>query len=174
MNAGMNAMTERNLPPAVDTECDGDGRLIGLAIDGGGLLSTRAENIWLVAVDGSAHAQRGVAEAARLACQMNDCAIHLLNVQPWLSKEAAAAELAQRGWAASESARALLDAQGQPWRLHVAMGEPAERIVALATRLGCRGIVIGSRGLGAAENLLVGSVAYKVIHLSPMSVLVVR
>lgn len=170
----MNTMTERNLPPAVDTERDSDGRLIGLTIEGGKLLSARAQNAWLVAVDGSAHAQHAVAEAARLACQMNDCAIHLLNVQPWLSKEAAEAELAARGWAASEQARVLLDTQGQPWRLHVAMGEPAECVVALATRLGCRGIVIGSRGLGAAENLLVGSVAYKVIHLSPMSVLVVR
>ena len=35
-------------------------------------------------------------------------------------------------------------------------------------------IVIGSRGLGAAKNLLIGSVAYKVIHLSPISVLVAR
>lgn len=170
----MNASNPSKMPTPGSVERDEDGRLVGLHIDGDQPLVAHGENAWLVAVDGSSHAQRAVAEAAHLACQMPGCSLHLVNVQHWLSKEAAETELAQRGWAASEKARAFLDARGQPWRLHVVMGEAAEHIVALASRLGCRGIVIGSRGLGAAENLLVGSVAYKVIHLSPVSVLVVR
>jgi hypothetical protein len=35
------------------------------------------------------------------------------------------------------------------------------------------GIVTGSRGLNVVENLLFGSVAYKVMHLSPLPVIVV-
>lgn len=54
------------------------------------------------------------------------------------------------------------------------MGDAAEGIVALARELGSRGIAIGSRGLTAAESLLLGSVAYKVVHLSAVPVLVVR
>lgn len=169
----MNTMNAPQIPSPESIERDDTGRLVGLAIDTGEPLAHQ-ENSWLVAVDGSVHAQRAVAEAANLASQMHGGALHLVNVQPWLSKEAAETELAPRAWAASEKARVLLDAKGLPWRLHVAMGDTAEHIVALAKRLGCRGIVIGSRGLGAAENLLVGSVAYKVIHLSPLSVLVVR
>jgi nucleotide-binding universal stress UspA family protein len=169
----MNTLNATQIPAPSSTERDDTGRLVAIAIDAGQPLAHQ-ENSWLVAIDGSTHAQRAVAEAASLACQMQGGALHLVNVQPWLSKEAAETELAQRAWAVSEKARALLDGQGLSWRLHVAMGDTAEHIVALAKRLHCRGIVIGSRGLGAAENLLIGSVAYKVIHLSPLSVLVVR
>ena len=129
---------------------------------------------WLIAVDGSDHSLRAVAEAARMAAQLKDCRLHLVNVQHWLSREAAESELESRGWKATEKARDLLGAAALPWQLHIVMGEAAEAIVALSARLGCQTIVIGSRGLGATENLLVGSVAYKVIHLSPVSVLVVR
>ncbi|MDP2811687.1 MAG: universal stress protein [Rhodocyclaceae bacterium] len=170
----MNATRQPTIPMPSSTERDSDGRLVGLAIDCCQSLSAQNGNSWLLAVDGSEHSQRAAAEAVGLTCQMKDCTLHLVNVQHWLSKEAAESELKNRGWTATEQARSLLDTAGKPWRLHVAMGDAAERIVALATRLGCRGIVIGSRGLGAAENLLVGSVAYKVIHLSPVSVLVVR
>lgn len=170
----MNETQEQAMPVPALTERDSDGRLIGVAIDCGHSLPLAEDNTWLVAIDGSAHSLRATAEAARLAGLMKGCAIQLLNVQPWLSKEAAEHELPHRGWEATAAARGLLDESGIPWCLHVVMGEAAERIVAMASRLGCTGIVIGSHGLGATEALLLGSVAYKVIHLSKASVLVVR
>jgi FtsH-binding integral membrane protein len=75
---------------------------------------------------------RAVAQAATQAGAMTACALHLVSVQPWLSLEAAEAELARRAWQTTARARTLLDARGQPWRLHVAMGETAEQILALA------------------------------------------
>ena len=153
---------------------DSNGRLVRHSIDSGLPVPTSADNAWLVAIDGSTHAQRGLAEAVHLTRKMMDCVLHLVNVQHWLSHEAAETSLAQRGWEASAEARALLDAAGQPWRLHVAMGDSAECIVDTAKEVGCRGIIIGSRGLGSVESLLIGSVAYKVIQQSPVSVLVVR
>lgn len=170
----MNETLERAMPAPALTERDSDGRLVGVAIDGGQSLPSDKGNIWLVAVDGSAHSLRATAQAAHLAGLMQGCAIHLVNVQPWLGKEAAESELPCRGWEATTEARRLLDASGIPWRLHVLMGEASEHIVTLAERLGCIGIVIGSHGLGATQTLLLGSVAYKVIHLSKVSVLVVR
>lgn len=170
----MNMTTQQAIPLPASTERDPDGRIVGLSIDCCQGLPIQDGNSWLVAVDGSEHSGRAVAEAINLACRMKDCVLHLVNVQHWLSKEAAETELQHRAWAVTERARSLLDAAAKPWRLHVVMGEAAEGIVALATRLGCHGIIIGSRGLGATESLLLGSTAQKVIHFSPVPVLVVR
>ena len=166
-------MNTTQMPSPSRIDRDPDGRLIGLTVDGGANTPPGGMQ-WLVAIDGSDHSLRAVAEAARLAGQIKGCALHLVNVQHWLSREAAESELGNRGWKATEKARALLSASALPWQLHVVMGDAADAIVALSAHLGCQTIVIGSRGLGATENLLVGSVAHKVIHLSPVSVLVVR
>ena len=133
-----------------------------------------ADDRWLVALDGSRHAIQALASAIRLANESGVREIDLVNVQPWLSKEAAEVELARRGYAAAQDACALLDAHGLRWRLHVLMGEPAARIVELAGTLGSRGIVIGARGLSATQALLLGSVAQEVIHTAGEAVLVVR
>ena len=153
-------------------ERDADERLVYAVIDSEPPL-TNASNRWLIAVDGSPHSLRATAAAMRHAAAMKSCALHLVNVQPWLSKEAAEDELLRRGWVASADARAMLDGAGQPWQLHVAMGEAAENIVALAERLECQGIVIGHYGFGVAKALLLGSVAQKVAHLSTLPVMVV-
>jgi nucleotide-binding universal stress UspA family protein len=170
----MNLPRQSTHPIPVDTTRDADGRLVGLTIDHGLDVSATNSNAWLVAVDGSEYSLYAVAEAIRLATKMKDCTLHVVNVQHWLSKEAAELELMNQGLAATDATRALLDEAGVPWRLHIVMGEAADSIKALADKLGCHGIVIGSRGLGAAVNLLIGSVAYKVIHMSRIAVLVVR
>jgi nucleotide-binding universal stress UspA family protein len=58
--------------------------------------------------------------------------------------------------------------------LIVFMGEAAEEIVALAQEFGSRGVAIGSHGLTAKQSIFLGSVAYKVVHLSKVPVLIVR
>lgn len=155
------------------SERDADGRLVGLVFDSTPPLPAPEINPWLIAVDGSANALRAVAHAAGQAGEMNACALHLVHAQPWLSKEAAEAELAHRALDATAQARSLLDAKGLPWRLHVVMGDPAERILAQTSRLHAAAIVVGSRGLNAVESLLCGSVTNKVLHLSPVPVMVV-
>lgn len=169
----MNTASSTTVPPVVHHDRDADGRLERICFDSGAA-TTPDRAIWLVAVDGSAQSLRAVSEAAALASSSETKALHLINVQPWLSHEAAETELATRGLVATEEARAFLMNAGRPWCLHVMMGDPATAIVTLAERIGSRTIVVGSRGLGAAENLLLGSVAYKVIHLSRGSVFVVR
>lgn len=170
----MSLAHELDIPTPSGSERDDDGRLVGLVFDSEPPLPAPATNPWLVAVDSSDNALRAVAHAAQQADEMNVCSLHLVNVQHWLGKEAAEAELARRAWLATARARALLDAEGHPWRLHVAMGEAADQIIALSGHLGCTGIVIGSRGLGVTKSLLLGSVAYKLMHLSPHPVMVVR
>lgn len=170
----MNDAQQQIPPPPSRTQRDEAGRLVGATLDSAAGHPPAGGNAWLVAVDGSAHSLRATGEAIRLARELRSAALHLVHIHSWMSKEAAEAELVRRGWAATAGARAQLDAAGLPWSLHVALGECAEQIVAIASRLGCHGIVIGSRGLGATQSLLVGSVAQQVIHLSPIPVLVVR
>ena len=164
------------VPTPVSEERDDIGRLIAATYETGRAHpDAGSDNGWLVAVDGSDHSLRAVSQAARLASESHARAsIDLVNVQPWLGKEAAETELPQRGWAATAPARALLDAAGVLWRVHVVMGEAAPQIVRLAEALGSRGIIIGARGLSSVKALLLGSVAYKVIHTATVSVLVTR
>lgn len=162
------------VPNPGTTTRDEHGRLV--AANWGGAPEGRAGHAgtWLVAVDGSEGALRAAAMAARLVAAEALAAVDLVHVLPWLTKEAAETELPRRGWQASAAARALMDEAGIAWRLHVRLGQPAEQVVALSQELGSRGIAIGSHGLSATEQLLLGSVAYKVVHLGKVPVLVVR
>ena len=168
-----NERTTAKQPAPSRMDRDANGRLTGLCFDSGKPFPAQGTR-WLVAVDGSDHSLHAVAQAVRLAEQIKDSSLDLVNVQHWLSREGAEAELGNRGWKAAEKACVLLAETRIPWQMHITMGEAAETIVALSARLGCQTIVLGSRGLSATENLLIGSVAYKIIHLSPTSVLLVR
>ena len=54
------------------------------------------------------------------------------------------------------------------------VGQPATSIVAAATQEGCNLIVMGTQGRGALGNLLMGTVAMRVIAASPVPVLSVK
>ncbi|MGH8675202.1 MAG: universal stress protein, partial [Burkholderiales bacterium] len=56
----------------------------------------------------------------------------------------------------------------------VLVGPPAETIVAHAKRERFELVLIGHRGMSAAASMLVGSVAARVLHLSPIPVLLVK
>lgn len=168
------AATRDAMPAPALVRRDDMGRLIAVSCHGPGASEDPGSPRWLVAVDGSACSLRAVAMVAGLAALEQGAGVDLVHVQPWLNKEAAESELARRGWAATAQARQLLDAASVRWRLHVVMGEGAPEIASLADALGSRGIAIGSRGLTATESLLLGSVAYKVVHLARLPVLIVR
>ena len=158
------------LPEPVETVYDADGRLVSISIHCKQPLS---ENAWLVAIDGSEHSIHALTEVIDLDF-IQSKGVYLVNVQSWLSKEVSESELKRLGWEATARARELLDKNGISWCLHINMGKTAESIIALAEQLGCKGIIIGSQGFGAMKALLLGSVAYQVIHLSKVSVFVVR
>lgn len=167
----MTSTTPNAIPAPDQTARDELGRLIAATW---GTTAAADAGRWLVAVDGSQGSLRAAAMAARLIAAELRLGVDLVNVHPWLVKEAAEVELARRGWYAAAAARALMEEAGIAWRLHVRMGEAAEQIVALAQELGSRGIAIGSHGLTATESLFLGSVAHKVVHLGKVPVLIVR
>lgn len=163
-----------SIPAAYLQRRDGLGRLISSTWSSD-LASINTDGArWLTAVDGSLCSLRAVVAIVRLVKIGQGNAVDLVNVQSWLSKEAAETQLVRYGWEATEQARGLLNAAGIPWRLHVVMGEDATSIVELADILGSLGICVGSHGLTAAESVLLGSVTCKVLRLAKVPVLIVR
>jgi nucleotide-binding universal stress UspA family protein len=57
---------------------------------------------------------------------------------------------------------------------HIGVGEVADIIVRYAQDQKCDQLVMGIRGMGALSNMIMGSVATKVLHLSDMPVLCVK
>jgi len=72
------------------------------------------------------------------------------------------------------AAKRLLDRAGIAYHAHVLVGPVAETIVTQARSARCDLVLIGHRGMTAAANLLLGSIATKVLHLSPVPVLLVK
>ena len=56
----------------------------------------------------------------------------------------------------------------------ILVGSVPHAIVKRAEDLGCDGIVMGTRGMGAIGDLVMGSVATKVIHLTKLPVTLVK
>ncbi|MDX1711540.1 MAG: universal stress protein [Rhodovibrionaceae bacterium] len=143
----------------------------------------------LVAVDGSDNADRAVDMAADLA-QERGARLTVLTVLPRYDLPEELKSLADsehiegspmRQWelvgerlAGAARDRALEGRSGLTVTEAVLGGEPGEAIIDAARRGKADLVVIGSRGLGRLEGLLLGSVSQKVVSLAPMSVLVVR
>ena len=137
----------------------------------------------LVPVDGSRAAQRAVLHAAALG-KLRGAQVILLNVQPplplygmvraYMPSDEYHAACAAHARAALDPAARLLKRKGVPCRADVVYGEPAKCIIAAARAQKCDAIVMGTRGQGAVGNLLLGSVATKVIHLAKVPVTLVK
>ena len=137
----------------------------------------------LLAVDGSPVSRRAVQHAIRLSKQLaSPAAVTLFNADMPLL-QAAAAKLgadavreyhADNGQHAVRDARALLKRAKLPFRELLVVADPAEAIVREAKAGKHDLVVMGTRGRGALEGLLLGSVARKVIAQSSVPVTVVR
>lgn len=137
----------------------------------------------LIPVDGSDRSLAAVRYVAGTLGQANaELEIHLLNVQPPLPSAAATfIDSAivrdfhqEEGAKALAAARQLLNDAGLRHASSAVVGEPAETIAAYAEQRDCTGIVMGTRGLGHAAGLLLGSVAHKVLQLSKVPVTLVK
>jgi len=140
---------------------------------------------FLIAVDGSESSNRAVDYLIKKLDLFKDgVEIHLLNVQhliPYgdrVSSVVGHDRIAQfhqeEGTAALQTAVKKLDAARLKYHYHIGVGQEAEIICKYAKEKGCDQIVMGTRGMGSVSNLLLGSVATKVIHQSPVPVLLVK
>lgn len=80
----------------------------------------------------------------------------------------------EEGAEALTQAKKVLEGAGVPYNAQVLVGDAAERIVRHAEAERCDLVYIGNRGMSAAGNLPIGSVASKVLNLSSVPVLLVK
>jgi len=80
----------------------------------------------------------------------------------------------EEGAEALAQAKKLLEGAGVSYAAQVLVGEAAERIVRHAESARCDLIYIGNRGMSAVANLLIGSVASKVLQLASVPVMLVK
>jgi nucleotide-binding universal stress UspA family protein len=140
----------------------------------------------LVATDGSQHSRNAAVQAAALAKDLG-AEVEVFSVavvQPMYgglhvgavgleSMEEEAQKAAEM--AVADTAQVFADHGLTPRTVvSVAMGNAAGVICQEADDWGAELIVVGSRGLGRASSLILGSVSQEVVHSSSRPVLVVR
>ena len=125
----------------------------------------------LVPVDGSANAERAVKHAIEIGKACQTAEIHLLSVQPPVRGDVSSfvGGDAIENWHREEAEKALagakklLDSSGLSYKVHIGIGNPGDVIGGFAKKLHCAQIVMGTRGLGSALGMLLGSVAQHAI-----------
>ncbi|MCE9641342.1 MAG: universal stress protein [Betaproteobacteria bacterium] len=135
----------------------------------------------LVPVDGSNNSLRTVQFLIQKAALYKEpLEIHLLNVQhPFPGTIRGVHEQAEQyhhdeGIKALAAARKLLDAAQLKYAYHIVVGEAGEVIAHFCKDKAIQQIVMGTRGAGAVANMVLGSVATKVLHLVEVPVLLVK
>ena len=136
----------------------------------------------LVGVDGSPESRKAADHAARLATATNS-ALELAMVLPEIAYSSPGPYPTPQRWQEGRTDRAQMLqyelSQNVPSPLtHVdtalLQGSPADRLAAEAKRDEIWLVVVGHRGRGAVERVLLGSVADRLTQVSPKPVLVVR
>jgi nucleotide-binding universal stress UspA family protein len=137
----------------------------------------------LAAVDGSRSSDRAVTHLIHELKRSGPAEVHLLHVQPEFDSARLPA-LARAGVldrlrddasdSALASARRLLDGAGVTYVAHTVCGDPATVIAHCAAANGCDEIVMGTRGLSAIQNLLLGTVTMKTLHISDVPITLVK
>jgi nucleotide-binding universal stress UspA family protein len=140
----------------------------------------------LIAVDGAESSLRAVRHVVGLKEHLRQkLEVLLLNVQPPVPTKELLIDgrlsevrhleepLKAHGATLLAGAGAVLKAAGIECQQHVEIGDLAPAIAGFARTHHCEMIVMGTRGLGPLAGLCLGSVANKVVHLSPVPVLLV-
>lgn len=139
----------------------------------------------LLAVDGSRHSLRTVKYLIAFAdkCRASP-QVELVYVQrpvpklPRMKLVVSAKQIRryyeEEGWAALSKAKKLLDANRMSYVAQILVGPVAESIVKEAVHARSDLIMIGTRGMTAAANLLLGSTATRILHISNVPVLLVK
>ena len=137
-----------------------------------------------VPFDGSGCALRALQHALELARRIEDCSLYVVHAheEPLIYGEIAVyvprekMENLQREQSEAVLARAeaVLKDANLPYKKEILIGPVAQVLAERASELGCNAIVMGSHGLTALGNMLMGSIATKIIHLSTIPVTLVK
>ena len=137
----------------------------------------------LLPVDGSESAERAARHLVYLIRTYTPLTVRVLNVQPeiksgdispMVTSETVEQVHREQGVRCGESVRAILDEAGIPYTYDVELGPVAETIARCAREQKVDAIIMGTRGMSAISNLLMGSIATRVLHLADVPVTLVK
>ena len=138
----------------------------------------------LVPVDGSDNAMRALEHAIRLAKEREPMELVIVyaheppiiygEIEIYLPEEKAKELQRMHSEDILRPAIEKVKGAGVTFTSQVLIGNIPKSIVSCAETLACDGIVMGTRGMSAIGNLVMGSVATKVIHLTKLPVTLVK
>ena len=139
----------------------------------------------LLPVDGSEASARATAELVRMLPWYKErpaielLAVHLPvprlpNMKVVVSDEAIERYYAEETDAMIAPSIRMLDAAGVSYTVQKLVGPVAETIVDHAKQIGADMIVMGTRGMTALSNMVMGSVATRVLHLAHVPVVLIH
>jgi nucleotide-binding universal stress UspA family protein len=134
----------------------------------------------LVAYDGSDHSQKALDLAVKIASNSGGQlkVLYAFDKVPIIFGDDETEHFIERvmskGREALGEATAHLHEAGVEFSTIIVEGPAAEAILRVAQAESCDLIVMGSRGLGMMQGLLLGSVSYRVLHHAQIPVLIVR
>jgi nucleotide-binding universal stress UspA family protein len=138
----------------------------------------------LVPVDGSENALRALSYALKLAKENKAIALHLITVhqepviygeiQVYVSREKMEELQRNHSMDILQPAVDAAKAAGVSYTSEILVGDTASMVVKRADELNGDGIVMGTRGMSAVGNLVMGSVATKVVHLTKLPVTLIK
>ena len=135
----------------------------------------------LIPVDSSNESRYAIQHVIHRVWSGEALDIHLIHVQPRLSRYVAwfvarndrQAYYAERSANAFEAAGKLLDRAGLRYSVHVSLGDPSREIVRYAESNRFRSILMATSRLGLISEMILGSVTAKVLRTSRIPVEVV-
>ncbi|MGV8892358.1 MAG: universal stress protein [Burkholderiaceae bacterium] len=136
----------------------------------------------LIPCDGSDNALRAVRYAASIAKGNSDIQLELLYVQDPVLVKIHAALTAQEidRWQSEEAdlslqpAKKILESEGVPYQVSRRAGAFANEIARHVREKQCDAIIMGTRGMSPLANVMIGSVATKVVHLVDVPVTLIK
>jgi nucleotide-binding universal stress UspA family protein len=138
----------------------------------------------LIPVDGSSASLHAINFGIEMATQNSKISLVLLNVQniPAIALADASAmpidwpdaAVSQASDQALKGAIERCEGASVDFKTLVKTGKTAETIAQVADEEGVKHIVMGTRGLGGVQGLLLGSVTTKVIHLAQVPITLIK
>ena len=138
----------------------------------------------LVPFDGSGNAKRALQYLVEFSRVYPDLEVHVLNVQtgPVTYGDYITGEMVEQMTTAAlqksahvnNEAAAILQAANVHHQVHASTGEVVREVASAVKELGCDTVVMGTRGMSNLSNLLLGSVASRVVHEVSVPVLLVK
>jgi nucleotide-binding universal stress UspA family protein len=134
----------------------------------------------LVPIDGSTYSMKALQYLAKRRQSGDRFEVVVVNVQQNVRPSRLVSRAMIEDWQQSQAADVLSTpgiralARKLKAEIQVLIGDPAATIITAAKDSKCAEIVMATRGMGAIKGIFMGSVASKIVQLSPLPVTLVK